>query len=158
MEHTCCLYNVGLHVTLFKFKFSRYVKYTDCEIASNHNTVDQASITCTRADDHQMPVGNVTSLCLLYSWKACTINIVRWCGVAREDRVCKECGKGEVEDVEHWLLRCEKWKTRRQPLIAMVQERYGVDQDDLAAVILSLACRNYKVLSFISYMWHARFN
>ncbi len=35
---------------------------------------------------------------------------------------------------------------------------YGVDQDDLAAVILYLACRNYKVLSFISYMWHARFN
>ena len=32
--------------------------------------------------------------------------------------------KGEVEDVEHWLLRCEKWKTHRQPLIAMVQEHY----------------------------------
>ena len=28
----------------------------------------------------------------------------RWRGVVREDRVCKECGKGEVEDVEHWLL------------------------------------------------------
>ena len=71
----------------------------------------------------------------------------RWRGVAREDRVCKECGKREIEDVEHWLLRCEKWKTHRQPLIAMVQEHYGVDQDDLAAVIVYLACRNYKVLS-----------
>ena len=28
----------------------------------------------------------------------------RWRGVAREDRICKECGNGEVEDVEHWLL------------------------------------------------------
>ena len=46
----------------------------------------------------------------------------------------------------------------REPLIAIVQEHYEVDQDDLAAVILSLACRNYKVLSFISQMWHARFN
>ena len=55
--------------------------------------------------------------------------------------------------MEHWLLRCEKWKTHRQPLIAMVQEYYEVDQVDLAAVILYLACRNYKVLSFISYMW-----
>ena len=82
----------------------------------------------------------------------------RWRGVVREDRVCKECRKGEVEDVEHWLLRCEKWKTHRQPLIAMVQEHYEVDQVDLAAVILYLACRNYKVLYFISYMWHARFN
>ena len=82
----------------------------------------------------------------------------RWRGVAREDRICKECGKGEVEDVEHWLLRCETWKTHREPLIAIVQEHYEVDQDDLAAVILSLACRNYEVLSFISHMWHARFN
>ena len=76
----------------------------------------------------------------------------------REDRVCKECGKGKVEDVEHWLLRCEKWRTHRQPLMAMVQEHYEVDQVDLAAVVLYLACRNYKVLSCISYMWHTRFN
>ena len=82
----------------------------------------------------------------------------RWHAVAREDRICKECGNGEVEDVEHWLLRCETWKTHREPLIAMVQEHSEVDQDDLAAVILSLACRNYKVLSFIPRMWHARFN
>ena len=36
------------------------------------------------------------------------------------------------------------------PLMAMVQEHYEVDQVDLAAVILYLACRNYKVLSCIS--------
>ena len=103
----------------------------------------------------------------------------------------KSVEKGEVDDVEHWLLRCETWKIHREPLIVMVQEHYEVAlqnldegegeipinsctnlfavlahkcnrrfQDDLqlAAVILSLACRNYKVLSFISYMWHARFN
>ena len=38
----------------------------------------------------------------------------RWQGVAREERVCKECGSGEVEDVEHWLLRCAAWKTIRE--------------------------------------------
>ena len=37
----------------------------------------------------------------------------------------------------------------------MVQEHYEVDQVDLAAVILYLAWKNFKVLSFISYMWHA---
>ena len=24
----------------------------------------------------------------------------------REDRVCKECGSGEVEDSEHFVMRC----------------------------------------------------
>ena len=24
----------------------------------------------------------------------------------REDRVCKECGSGEVEDTEHFVMRC----------------------------------------------------
>ena len=30
----------------------------------------------------------------------------RWRGLAREERVCKECENGEVEDIELWLLRC----------------------------------------------------
>ena len=71
----------------------------------------------------------------------------RWHGVAREIEYA-ECGKGKVEDVEHWLLRCETWKTHRKPSMAMVQEHYEFDQDDLAAVILPLACRNYQVLFF----------
>ena len=25
-------------------------------------------------------------------------------GVTRQERVCKECDSGEVEDVEHWLM------------------------------------------------------
>ena len=24
----------------------------------------------------------------------------------REDRVCEECGSGEVEDTEHFVMRC----------------------------------------------------
>ena len=38
----------------------------------------------------------------------------RWRGVAREERVCKLCDSGEVEDVGHWLMRCE---AQRVPLI-----------------------------------------
>ena len=41
----------------------------------------------------------------------------RWQGVKREDRVCKECGSGEVEGVTHWLLRCPAWSSLRQPLL-----------------------------------------
>ena len=30
----------------------------------------------------------------------------RWRGLAREERVYKECENGEVKDIELWLLRC----------------------------------------------------
>ena len=43
-------------------------------------------------------------------------------GMRREERVCKECESGEVEDVEHWLLRCVAWKTLREPLLWRAQE------------------------------------
>ena len=31
--------------------------------------------------------------------------------VKREERTCKECNSGEVEDVIHWLLRCPTWNS-----------------------------------------------
>ena len=41
------------------------------------------------------------------------IEMGRWRGVTKQERVCKECDSGEVEDVEHWLMRCEAWKSQR---------------------------------------------
>ena len=35
------------------------------------------------------------------------IEVGRWKGVEREERVCKEYNSGEVEDVCHWMLRCQ---------------------------------------------------
>ena len=35
------------------------------------------------------------------------IEVGRWHGVRREERVCKECGNGEVEDIDHFVMRCE---------------------------------------------------
>ena len=40
------------------------------------------------------------------------IEMGRWRGVTRQERVCKECDSGEVEDVDHWWMRCEAWKSR----------------------------------------------
>ena len=40
-----------------------------------------------------------------------------WQGVKREDRLCKECTRNEVEDVTHWLLRCPAWNSYRQSLL-----------------------------------------
>ena len=45
----------------------------------------------------------------IYSFNTSTaelgIEIGRWHGLRREDRVCKECGSGEVEDTEHFVMR-----------------------------------------------------
>ena len=38
------------------------------------------------------------------------IEMGRWHGMKREERVCKECDSGEVEDVCHWLLQCRHVK------------------------------------------------
>ena len=79
----------------------------------------------------------------------------------REERVCKECDSGEVEDVCHWLLQCSAWDHLRQPLLEAME---GSREDftakcvgERAALVLSLACKNYRILSIISSMWSARF-
>ena len=33
----------------------------------------------------------------------------RWKGVPRGESLCRECGMNEVEDCDHWLLRCSRW-------------------------------------------------
>lgn len=35
------------------------------------------------------------------------IEVERWYGVRRKDRVCKECRNGEVENIDHFLIRCD---------------------------------------------------
>ena len=43
---------------------------------------------------------------------------VRW----REVRVCKECGSGEVEDVRHFVLRCEYVAEERERTVRLMGE------------------------------------
>ena len=40
-----------------------------------------------------------------------------WQGPPREESMCRECQSGKVEDVSHWLLECDVWRTERQPLL-----------------------------------------
>ena len=35
------------------------------------------------------------------------IKVGKWHGVRREDKVCKECRNGEVEDIVHFVIQCE---------------------------------------------------
>ena len=76
--------------------------------------------------------------------------------MAREERVCKLRDNGEVEDVGHWLMRCEVWGAQRIPLEDWM-ERHTASTQDPAVSLLSVACTNYQLLEIISCMWHARF-
>ena len=88
------------------------------------------------------------------------IEMGRCRGMKREERVCKECDSGEMEDVCHWLSQCSAWDNLRQPLLEALE---GSREDfpaksvgERAALVLSLTCMNYRVLSIISSMWTAR--
>ena len=47
----------------------------------------------------------------------------RWHGVRREDRVCKECGSGEVEGVGHFVLRCEYVAEERERMERLMSKK-----------------------------------
>ena len=51
------------------------------------------------------------------------IDIGRWHGLRREDRVCKECGNGEVEDTEHFVIRCAYVVKERKRLENLMSSR-----------------------------------
>ena len=38
----------------------------------------------------------------------------RWCGLRREDKVCKEYGNAEVEDIDHFVVRCAYVAEKRE--------------------------------------------
>ena len=44
---------------------------------------------------------------------------------SRRDRVCRHCGSGEVEDVEHLLCGCEKRKMERRAMWQEVERGRG---------------------------------
>jgi hypothetical protein len=53
----------------------------------------------------------------------------RWQGLAREERVCKFCDSGEVENVGHMLARCGKWKSIREEVREWWEER-GLEEEE----------------------------
>ena len=45
----------------------------------------------------------------------------------KEDRVCIQCGNGEIEDEKHFILRCHRFQDLRLELFVEVRDRIGVD-------------------------------
>ena len=57
------------------------------------------------------------------------IETVRWCGVRREEQICKMCDEGEVEDVEHCY--CTVMAEERKEMVRVMKETVhgGVARD-----------------------------
>ena len=68
----------------------------------------------------------------------------RWYGLKREERVCKECDSGEVEDVVHWMIRCPAWTGHHGALLKQYHDHSSNSDEDTTARIPCLACHNHK--------------
>ena len=73
----------------------------------------------------------------------------RWCGVRREERICKNCRGGEVEDVGHLVMRCTYVEEEREELEELINQRVkgwqGMDDNVRVTVVMDRACRDEAV-------------
>lgn len=85
----------------------------------------------------------------------------RWRGLRREERVCRECQIGEVEDVAHWLLKCDAWVLERRPLLEAARRVCSdfekLCDEDRLVFVLDKGCMHVSMLKAIMNMWYARF-
>ena len=85
----------------------------------------------------------------------------RWRGISREDRLCKNCQSGEVEDVEHLLLRCTSMAEEREKLMRLMKDEVvewqNMEDSERVTGVLSAACRNGGVGRSVERMWLKRF-
>ena len=92
---------------------------------------------------------------------ALRIETGRWNGLKREERSCKQCTVEEVEDEEHFLLRCEGWRQEREMLAGFMGDLEGefctATDDRKVALILDRACSNGRVGKAVEKMWQCRF-
>ena len=80
----------------------------------------------------------------------------------REDRICAQCNSGEVEDVEHFLLRCSCVDSEREMLMKRIVELVNDFQDrwekEKVVLILDEACDYRRAGRAIERMWARQFS
>ena len=85
----------------------------------------------------------------------------RWRGLKREERICKNCRSGEVEDAEHLVMKCELVKEERGKLLELMDERVegwqGLKEIERMAVTLDRACSDSAVGRAVERIWRRRF-
>ena len=90
----------------------------------------------------------------------------RWSGLPREERTCPVCSVPVIEDVQHFILKCELGKEEWKDLFSLLQ-RLGVEveqQEDIhsedcihTVSILQVAVKEEGVARMIEKMWIKRF-
>ena len=89
------------------------------------------------------------------------IEVGRWHGVRREDRVCKECGNGEVEDIDHFVMRCEyvaEERVRMERLrIDRVEGWNELGATEKVVMVMDRVCRDKVVARAVEKMWKKSF-
>ena len=72
------------------------------------------------------------------------IETERWCDLERQERIRKCCKSGEVEVVEHLVMRCADVKEERGKLKELMDERVegwtGMEENERVAVAMDKAC------------------
>ena len=85
----------------------------------------------------------------------------RWVGLEREDRICGQCCSGEVENVEHFILRCGKLTREREVFVRRMEERVdGFDKrgdEEKVMLVLNEACKDGRAGRAVERMWERRF-
>ena len=83
----------------------------------------------------------------------------RWSGLQREERICKQCALGEVEDEAHFVLRCEALSEERRNLLRhmeLVDRWQDGEEGARLAMILEQACIDQRVGRELERMWRSR--
>ena len=79
----------------------------------------------------------------------------------REDRMCKECRNGEVEDAEHFVMRCAyivKEKKRLENLMSSrVKGWYELGDNEKVVRIMDRACSDEAMARAVEGLWKKRF-
>ena len=89
------------------------------------------------------------------------IEIGRWHGLRREDRVGKEYGNGEVDDINHFVMRCAYVVKERERLESLMSSRVeGWDElggNEKVLRVLDRACSDETVTRAVEGLWKKRF-
>ena len=89
------------------------------------------------------------------------IEIGRWHGLKREDRVCKECGNGEVEATDHFVMRCAYAVKERERLENLMSSRVEgwreLRRNEKVLRIMDSACCDEAVARAVERLWKKHF-
>ena len=79
----------------------------------------------------------------------------------RKDRVCKECGNREVEDIDHFVIRCEYVAEERvrmeRLMIDRVEEWNELGNKKKVMMVINRVCRDEVVAKAVEKMWRKWF-